>query len=158
MSAAELSEGWPQAVFPEYLNMDPYTTSERLSLAPNQPISQCKQELQDGNSAGKAHNVYRICAVVVHFGSHSYGHYVSFRRRLSAFTRPALADAGASGDEWYRISDETVELSTTDEMLRANPFLLFYERVADASGASIGYEAVEDQEEVAGISESWEIL
>jgi len=33
--------------------------------------------------------------------------------------------------EWYRISDETVDVSTIDEALRNNPFLLFYERLED---------------------------
>lgn len=31
--------------------------------------------------------------------------------------------------EWYRVSDETVQPSSLAEALRANPVLLFYERV-----------------------------
>jgi ubiquitin carboxyl-terminal hydrolase 1 len=72
--------------------------------------------------------------MVVHYGSHHFGHYVAFRRRPEP--PPDLADEvkiprSVSSPEWYRISDETVDVSTLDEALRNNPFLLFYERVQD---------------------------
>lgn len=93
-------------------------------------------------------NLYKLCSLVVHYGSHSFGHYVAFRRRpsssLNSFTPlplpsspPENVDFLPSAEptprnpspEWYRISDETVEPSRLVDVLRANPFLMFYEKV-----------------------------
>lgn len=73
----------------------------------------------------------------MHYGSHSFGHYVAFRRRpdlgadsgLTTSSDEERASPSASLPDWYRISDETVDPSNIHEALRANPFLLFYERV-----------------------------
>ena len=135
-----------QVVIPEYLNMDPYTTSQTLSMKPNQPISSWPRS-KDGDSGGRRpENVYRVTSLVVHFGSHSNGHYVSFRRR------PTPAGSGRISDEWFRISDEDVDLSTVDEMLRANPFLLFYERVDSVAASAKSARSVL----VGEIIESWQ--
>lgn len=67
-------------------------------------------------------------------------HYVSSTSSLDSLTASTSSlDPTTSLDppsprprgrpEWYRISDETVEPSSLSEALRANPFMLFYERV-----------------------------
>ncbi|BGP37158.1 ubiquitin-specific protease ubp1 [Rhodotorula kratochvilovae] len=118
-----------QVTFPEYLNLAPFCDgASPISAESSSPSS---SPLQD---------VYRLSSLVVHYGSHSFGHYVAFRRR------PILDLADTSGlptseggerastpalPAWFRVSDETVDPSSIYEALRANPFLLFYERVRD---------------------------
>lgn len=104
--------------------LDPYTTTDRLSSNPSQPISSHSQAPENKREDGKMlpKHIYRICSLVVHFGNHHNGHYVSFRRR------PTTASQRPSND-WFRISDEDVEGSSREELLGANPYLLFYERV-----------------------------
>ncbi|KAK9481041.1 hypothetical protein V1514DRAFT_345799 [Lipomyces japonicus] len=57
---------------------------------------------------------YRLSSIVVHFGSHSFGHYISYRQ---------VAD-----NSWIRISDRDVRPATRDEVLaQSNVVMLFYE-------------------------------
>jgi len=137
--------------FPEYLNMDHFTTSSHLTMEPSKPLSRPretealrKEDTQissraDGDDADAQiiQNAslkistpifdYALCAIVVHIGSHSSGHYLTFRRRPRAHWK------GLSND-WFRISDEDVEPATIQEVMSSNPFLLFYERVEASSG------------------------
>lgn len=132
-------------------------------------------------------DLYRLASLVVHYGSHHFGHYVTYRRRpaplvsssvhfdsppfagasdspspledVEADLTPVLDRSSSSSDvdgtssildssellpilprriEWYRASDETVDPTNLEEVLRANPFLIFYERIG----------AVEDEIEV----------
>lgn len=132
--------------FPEHLDMDSFTTSYELSMSPSKPLSNpvplsnrngwrtSIESKQDGHGAslpddaskesGAAAGLfsYALAAVVVHIGNHSSGHYLTYRRR------PRRPSAGLS-DDWYRISDEDVERAEIGEVLRSNPFLLFYERL-----------------------------
>ncbi|KAJ2784473.1 ubiquitin-specific protease ubp1 [Coemansia javaensis] len=241
--------------FPEYLDFSPYTTTGNLrtqadeSIIDAQPapapapgsggggggprtgVAQSSRRVRDALDAlGPGANIqtsYRLQAVVVHIGSHSYGHFITYRRKPrpptrsgvntpryrsgSAVALPQLhaaapgphapdrrlapaAPPSASGDssvaadppadgvrrrrivggsangcssesgdssgapacaeylqpaaghpparpkrawrvadamtaEWYLISDEDVQAVTLAEVLKANPYLLFYERV-----------------------------
>lgn len=90
---------------------------------------------------------YRLCAIVVHYGNHSSGHYVSFRRRnasyhqngngkqldaLDDFLHPwEVSGALRDRDQWYRISDDSVKQCSLEDVRSQNPFLMFYERVGD---------------------------
>ncbi|KAF8700581.1 hypothetical protein AX14_000675, partial [Amanita brunnescens Koide BX004] len=89
-------------IFPEVLDITPYTTSGNLSLKPTSSIS---TPLQNGTTThpqprrstpssshhlhhrnNHNHNyhsrtLYRLSAVVCHFGQHSYGHYICYRRK-----------------------------------------------------------------------------
>ncbi|KAK9365452.1 hypothetical protein V1509DRAFT_599319 [Lipomyces kononenkoae] len=61
---------------------------------------------------------YRLTSTVIHFGSHSFGHYVAYRR--------------VGDDQWIRASDRDVREATVDEVLaQGNVVLLFYEREDD---------------------------
>lgn len=56
---------------------------------------------------------YSLKSVVSHFGTHNYGHYIAFRKH-NGF--------------WWNISDETVSLSSENEVLQSQgTFMLFYE-------------------------------
>jgi len=115
-----------QVTFPEYLNLAPFC--DGAQPRPRFP--------SDDSSPPALNDVYRLASLVVHYGSHSFGHYVAFRRRPDS----SLDGTSGSDDErasssalpdWYRVSDETVDPSDIYEALRANPFLVFYERVRE---------------------------
>lgn len=95
-----------RVVFPLVLDVTPYTTGAVLSTNPTHPLSHA--------TATASANMYRLCAVVVHYGGHQSGHYVSYRRRPHS---------------WTRISDDRVENCTEDDVLAQNPYLLFYEQI-----------------------------
>ncbi|KAJ1647673.1 ubiquitin-specific protease ubp1 [Coemansia asiatica] len=88
--------------FPEYLDFSPYTTNGNLKIEPTKSmidetlISQNSESLlgtqqqqhrrtRDASEAlGQGVNPqtgYRLQAVVVHIGSHSYGHFITYRRK-----------------------------------------------------------------------------
>lgn len=92
-----------RVIFPELLDVAPYTTGAMLSLNPTETLSRTHT----------SRCMYRLSAVVVHYGAHHAGHYVAFRRRPK--------------DAWTRISDDRVEPCTLDDVLAQNPYLLFYE-------------------------------
>ncbi|KAA1113461.1 hypothetical protein PGT21_032032 [Puccinia graminis f. sp. tritici] len=139
-----------QVTYPEELILDPYCTSFELSGDATQPLSRNRQTTDYR---------YRLLSVVVHFGTHSFGHYITYRRAplSSSSSNPSSptqdSKSGSQRDDddgqldsrhlhhrpihsrqrhtWYRISDENVQLASIDDALRSNPFLLMYERVFD---------------------------
>lgn len=114
-----------QVTFPEYLNISPFCDGPTTKLP--------DAGTENGTAPISTPDLYRVASLVVHYGSHSFGHYVAFRRRPPL---PEDVTVDAVLPEWYRISDETVQPATVDEALRANPYLLFYERV-DMTGNPI---------------------
>ncbi|PKI84317.1 ubiquitinyl hydrolase 1 [Malassezia vespertilionis] len=106
-----------RVLFPEWLDMAPYTTGAHLATSATHPLSE----------PGGVY-MYRLSALVTHYGAHNYGHYVSFRRRSSAGAH-AESDNVANRSEWARISDESVQACSLHQVLAQNPYLLFYERV-----------------------------
>lgn len=57
--------------------------------------------------------VYALRSVIVHYGTHNYGHYIAFRKHRGV---------------WWRTSDETIDVVDEDEVLSApGVFMLFYE-------------------------------
>ncbi|KAJ2740581.1 ubiquitin-specific protease ubp1 [Coemansia sp. BCRC 34301] len=86
--------------FPEYLDFAPYTTNGHLKTDPTE--SMIDERLASPNTDRLAHTYlqkrsrdavealghgvdlqtgYRLQAVVVHIGSHSYGHFITYRRK-----------------------------------------------------------------------------
>ncbi|OCH94543.1 cysteine proteinase [Obba rivulosa] len=141
-----------RVLFPELLDLTPYTTSGQLSTHPSMPISSPPSALQPvparsptPTPAGCAapRTLYRLAAVVCHYGQHSFGHYVCFRRRPRApaaprrFAPPRLApglafdDAPRPGRGWLRVSDDAVREVGLEAVLQegAGAFMLYYERV-----------------------------
>lgn len=56
---------------------------------------------------------YALRSVIVHYGTHNYGHYIAFRKFRGL---------------WWRISDETVYVVDEAEVLSTpGIFMLFYE-------------------------------
>ncbi|PWN31025.1 cysteine proteinase [Jaminaea rosea] len=82
--------------------------------------------------------VYRLCSVVCHYGGHSFGHYVAYRRAPTATRTPATLDTyldGSVSDAWLRISDESVQQVTIKDVLAEGKgaVVVFYERVGSAT-------------------------
>lgn len=60
---------------------------------------------------------YNLKAVISHYGTHNYGHYVCYRRYRGT---------------WWRISDESVYVVGEDEVLYSQgTFMLFYEKKSE---------------------------
>ncbi|KAI0065866.1 cysteine proteinase [Artomyces pyxidatus] len=76
--------------FPELLDLTPFTTSGKLSTTPSLPLSSSSTILQRSTAPSPVAQrvLYRLSAVVCHYGQHSFGHYVCFRRKPRP---PALA-------------------------------------------------------------------
>ncbi|KAH0588114.1 hypothetical protein H2248_006835 [Termitomyces sp. 'cryptogamus'] len=75
-----------RVIFPEVLDLTPYTTSGSLSTIPTSAISTPPPPIRRSTTptpANFAHprTLYRLSAVVCHYGQHSYGHYICYRRR-----------------------------------------------------------------------------
>jgi ubiquitin carboxyl-terminal hydrolase 1 len=77
-----------RVVFPDVLDLTPFTTSGKLSLSPSSPISQSpplppfqRSTTPTPSSYTTPRTLYRLSAVVVHYGQHSFGHYVCYRRK-----------------------------------------------------------------------------
>ncbi|KAG8904175.1 hypothetical protein FRB99_002123 [Tulasnella sp. 403] len=82
--------------FPEILDLTPYTTSGALSTTPSSPISSHTRGAQftgfgmfdhasppspPPNGIPDQPILYRLAAVVCHYGTHSFGHYITYRRK-----------------------------------------------------------------------------
>ncbi|KAG0205047.1 hypothetical protein BGX28_003211 [Mortierella sp. GBA30] len=107
--------------------------------------SRCKQEkLQETEDRVS----YRLCAVVMHLGSHNSGHFVTYRRippippssslsshstRSSAPSMPDVKfrkdeDEDAHKSSWWRISDEDVQIVEWAIVRNSEAYMLFYEK------------------------------
>lgn len=77
--------------FPEVLDLSPFATSGQLSTRPDLPISSPHHLHQPVPPASQPpHRIlYRLSAVVCHYGQHSFGHYICYRRK----PRPVSAGA-----------------------------------------------------------------
>lgn len=128
-----------------------YKNSARVVFPEVLDLSAFSDHPSNGPAAGAdapPRELYRLASLVEHYGSHSFGHYVAYRRRPTPTTpgTPAPTDTGSAADgtirdgpapasEWLHISDETVSPAHLNDALRANPFLIFYERVREPIGA-----------------------
>ncbi|KAI7857377.1 hypothetical protein BDC45DRAFT_31377 [Circinella umbellata] len=129
-----------QILFPEYLDLSSYTTNGNLCTQPKYPISSPGESTDSNNvnrTALASSTRYRLMSTIVHYGSHSYGHFVAFKRRIlpKKCMCPNCQDDKSgpeswedSQDEaWYRISDSKVDLCSFDVVIQSNPYMLLYE-------------------------------
>lgn len=145
-------------LFDEELDLSPIVTGGDLCTSGDVPISRGATPATDEKETSH-HSVqprsngislkstsptrYRICAIVVHYGGHSSGHYVAFRRRTFVEKQGLDVDEVSHDnklrgyDQWYRISDESVTRCSLRDVLVQNPFLLFYERCDGSVGGEI---------------------
>ena len=69
--------------FPEILDLSPFATSGQLSTKPDLPISSSQHVHQPTPSVSQPphRTLYQLSAVVCHYGQHSFGHYICYRRK-----------------------------------------------------------------------------
>lgn len=79
-----------RVIFPEVLDLTPFTTSGQLSTIPSKPISTpppnlplhlARSTTPTPATYTSPRTLYRLSAVVCHYGSHSFGHYICYRRK-----------------------------------------------------------------------------
>ncbi|TIC58065.1 cysteine proteinase [Wallemia mellicola] len=112
-------------VFGELLDITSVTTTGTLETSPRKPISSASKDMLDNltkNGTLPNRILYTLKSIVVHYGSHYSGHYVTYRKISSD-----------DDDDWLRTSDSSVEKVTLKHVLHENPFMIFYERVDNAS-------------------------
>ncbi|KAF9428932.1 hypothetical protein BGZ94_000427 [Podila epigama] len=150
--------------FPEYLDLTPFSTSGVLLTKPNVPMSVSDHELRqmglfghdsNANTRSGTHStvmpmkrsMYKLQSVVVHYGGHSYGHFIAYRRKPASMVSRVEQDRqGGSGyamgrrEDWFRVSDETVESTTLEDVLSANPYMCLYEKVGEEEDGGLGNE------------------
>lgn len=82
-----------------------------------------------GEEEAASDRFYHLTAVIEHLGlTSSFGHYVTYRRTIEPATEgrePAVRPADRV--KWWRISDDRVEPTSLDAVLRVTPYMLFYE-------------------------------
>lgn len=122
----------PYVAGPNDINMDarlPFRKQdEKLSESLNEAtdsteghdseVSDMDEELKNDIASTVTHPlndqlVYNLKAVISHYGTHNYGHYICYRRFRGT---------------WWRISDESVYVVTEGDVLKSQgTFMLFYE-------------------------------
>ncbi|KAG0374460.1 hypothetical protein BGX24_010383 [Mortierella sp. AD032] len=149
--------------FPEYLDLSPFCTTGVLLTRPNLPMSISEQDLErmgydrsgssssssesgstikDGETSSSQQRViYKLQSIVVHYGGHSYGHFIAYRRKPeSMVSKVGPVGLGLDGsyygngrrEDWFRVSDETVESVSLENVLGSNPYMCLYEKVDSA--------------------------
>ncbi|KAJ9075708.1 ubiquitin-specific protease ubp1 [Entomophthora muscae] len=104
--------------FPEILDLAPFCTTGHLVLGPQSPLSSPEPD--------PSRLLYRLQAVIVHYGSHSYGHFVTFRRKPHQ-TKDSFFNSSPS--EWFQVSDQSVLAADRLDVLSSNPYMLLYEAI-----------------------------
>ncbi|VDC00013.1 unnamed protein product [Peniophora sp. CBMAI 1063] len=147
--------------YTEILDLTPFSTSGALSTHPVSPISgqpmASSSTSTPSTSTQQDRILYRLAAVVVHYGTHQFGHYVAYRRLPSPSSSPPrlarpLSETNAepvftdeldkdgkrrtdvgpgTGRGWLRISDDSVSRVGIESALAegTGAFMLYYERV-----------------------------
>lgn len=82
-------------------------------LLAESPVSSSTNEDIEDEATYNPHLLYNLKAVISHFGTHNYGHYICYRKLRGT---------------WWRISDESVYVVTEREVVNCQgTFMLFYE-------------------------------
>ncbi|KAF9920733.1 hypothetical protein FBU30_009354 [Linnemannia zychae] len=152
--------------FPEYLDLSPFCTTGILLTRPNLPMSISEQDLErmgynapgtsttsskkNATESSKKKILYKLQSIVVHYGGHSYGHFVAYRRKPdSMISKVGPVGLGLDGamngsyysggrrEDWFKVSDETVESVSLENVLGSNPYMCLYERIENLDNEKI---------------------
>lgn len=110
--------------YPTLLDLSAWTLGEHCGETATQSML---------HESGETECLYRLKAVVTHYGRHENGHYICYRQHpvRPAQERHSETDEGpeAPRERWWRLSDEDVSSVTEENVLaRGDAFMLFYER------------------------------
>ncbi|KAJ1959041.1 ubiquitin-specific protease ubp1 [Dispira parvispora] len=101
-----------QVVFPETLDLTPFFTTGHLQTQPGLPLS------GKSSSSSNSSTVYRLRAVLVHRGSHSFGHFITYRlARLETQVSPAFYASQLPHSAFLPLQQS---FSLTDDLFRSN--------------------------------------
>ncbi|KAF2438630.1 cysteine proteinase [Karstenula rhodostoma CBS 690.94] len=100
------------------------------------PRDPTKSMLGDANAepTNNSPYQYRLRAAVTHYGSHGNGHYVCYRPHAQTPAAERDTDqeeVAATGEQWWRFSDDSVYAISEAQAHQGNIFMLFYERIDD---------------------------
>ncbi|KAF8165783.1 hypothetical protein B0H34DRAFT_690456 [Crassisporium funariophilum] len=139
--------------FPEVLDLTPYTTSGSLSTVPTsaistpQPLPSSSSSSVDDDGAedrprrsttptpetyapGTQRTIYRLAAVVCHYGQHSFGHYICYRRKprrgFGGHKPPTMVDPlrmGMDEDDDDADVEEDADAGDEDSGVDSNPMM-----------------------------------
>lgn len=141
--------------FPEILDLTSFTTSGNLSTVPSIPISTPPPSIPRSTTPTPAtyaipRTIYRLSAVVCHYGQHSFGHYVCYRRKprppstggTARFAPPKLADPlGCECEKCERFGPVRDDDEDALHAERTRPDLSWL-RISDESVKECGIESV----------------
>lgn len=118
-------------LFPEYLDLGAFTLQGSISLDGREAMNSSRVQGPQPETGQEAtvESVYRLAAIVVHYGSHSFGHYIAFKRiaEVDGGFEGVGENGDAEKDGWLRVSDESVTRATIQQVKQENPYMLFYE-------------------------------
>ncbi|KAF5102727.1 hypothetical protein D0Z00_000219 [Geotrichum galactomycetum] len=102
--------------YDEYLDLTPFVVADIDDPANKDPKHSMRAAAEGTEMDDRLR--YRLKSVVIHYGSHNFGHYICFRRD----SRHGI---------WWRISDHNVIQVDIDQVLNAQGvFMVFYEQVS----------------------------
>jgi len=74
-------------------------------------------------------NNYALRAVVVHLGGIDSGHYVTYRREPVCPVTSSMTSSERQPRRWFYTSDALVKEVSVEDVLKTNPYMLFYEKI-----------------------------
>lgn len=96
-----------------YMKSGDHSSEETPSASSDEDMEEVVLEAISPTITENENLKYNLKAVVSHYGTHNYGHYICYRRLRGS---------------WWRISDESVYVVTESEVLNSQgTFMLFYE-------------------------------
>jgi ubiquitin carboxyl-terminal hydrolase 1 len=148
--------------FPELLDLTPFTTSGKLSVVPSAPMSTTppvhpRSTTPTPSTYATPRTMYRLASVVCHYGQHSFGHYICYRRKprpldnKSRWNPPRLlSDPIAALQRASSISQGAVDYAGGEEAVWAEDDLADvgtgtgrgWLRISDDSVSEVGIESV----------------
>ena len=126
-------------LFPSILNMDQYAYNRQISkqkaIHSASNATPIEDLLSPDDSASLPSlafdpdcytNNYGLRAVVVHLGGIDSGHYVTYRRESPIENHL----------QWYYTSDALIQEVLLEDVLKSNPYMLFYEKIHSVADES----------------------
>ncbi|KAJ3965474.1 hypothetical protein EV361DRAFT_650116 [Lentinula raphanica] len=111
-----------RVIFPEVLDLTQYTTSGNLSTVPTSSLSTPPPHPKRSTTPtpeprdSSSRTIYRLSAVVCHFGQHSFGHYICYRRKPKN-------SSGKLEDKWHppRLVIEVLDEASASSPIKREP-------------------------------------